>query len=456
MNAVAQLPIPPALANVETEAALCSAMLAVNEVIDPVADLVSADDFTDDFYRFLFTVILAEHCAGRGVSAVSIKGHFTPDSYPVLAELGRISAAPIGARDFALQIADLAKRRRLIEGLNGVIAEAQRLDTSASELVEAADTAMAELQEGRTGLKEISAADALKALVDSFGQAQEPGVTCGLTALDDALGPVKPSQLVIVAGRPGMGKTSCALSYALGAARKGHGVLFISLEMSEEELTARMAADLCFDGRTGIPFAAIESRRVTNEQARQVARATSDAEHLPFEIVDAGSLKIGTVNSLIRRYARKFAARKQRLELVVVDYLQLVYPDQREKDLYTRVTEVSKGLKAAAKSNRVGIMALAQLSRDVEKRGGDHRPKLADLRDSGQIEQDADGIMFLFRPEYYLLAEQPPETDPRYPEWQGKYEQLRFVLEFIVAKRRNRPTRATRGQFFGAFQAVRG
>jgi replicative DNA helicase len=219
--------------------------------------------------------------------------------------------------------------------------------------------------------------------------------------------------------------------------------------MSEEELAERMACDLCFDSELQIPYSAVTDRRITVEQGRQIARAADMVRDLPLVIVDKGGDTLGKLNALVRRHKRRFAARNNRLELVVVDYLQLVSPDAREKDLYTRVSEVSKGLKSLAKNHDVSVMALCQLSRKVEERK-DRRPQMSDLRDSGQIEQDADAILFLYAPEYYLLQEEPsPERDAALLEETGK-------LEFIVAKRRRGPGGLAYGKFYRSFQAVRG
>jgi replicative DNA helicase len=226
--------------------------------------------------------------------------------------------------------------------------------------------------------------------------------------------------------------------------------------MSARQLGQRAAADLCFDGHRGIYYGDIVDRRLTNEQAREVARAVSRVQQVPLQIIDAPRMTIGRLGTTVRRWKRRFAAKGMRLRLVVIDYLQLLQPDTREKDLYTRITEVSKGVKAVAKANDVAVIALAQLSRGVEQRGGDHRPNLGDLRDSGQIEQDADGVCFLYRAEYYLKKdERADEAHPKHEAWKAAMEAVKGQIEYIVAKRRERPECTTKGRFYGSFQAVR-
>ena len=252
-----------------------------------------------------------------------------------------------------------------------------------------------------------------------------------------------------------MGKTALALSYAIGAAQQGHGVLFVSLEMSSTELAARMVADLCFNGNDGVPYNAIRDGVLNDWQADKVCKARDTMHRLPFHVVDAGQLTVGRLNTLIRRHARKMAARGHKLELVIVDYLQLLSSDARGRSNYETVSEVSRGLKAAAKDHGVAVFALAQLSREVEKRP-DKRPQLSDLRDSGQIEQDADAVLFLLRPEYYHWQAEPEKDTSAWDKWEAELREMLGAIEFILAKRRNGVTGATFGSFYGTYQAVRG
>jgi replicative DNA helicase len=359
----------------------------------------------------------------------------------------------IGARDFADQIRELAQRRKLIDGLRGIIQGAQG-HTDVAELVAEAEDVLSDAADADHQAVQVTAAKAVSRVLEGF-QTRATGVSSGIPPIDSGLGQLLPKQLVIVAGRPSMGKSAVASSYGLGAASRGHGVLFISLEMSADELAERIAADFCFDSDVQVPYAAITAGHVTAEQGRQIARSIDKLESLPFEIADLSSASLSRLNSLVRRTARKFKARGKRLELVIVDYLQLVRPDHKGKDRYEDVSEVSRGLKSLAKANGVTVLALTQLSRKVEERA-DKRPLMADLRDSGQIEQDADSIMFLFREEYYLSQCEPPIGDPKHPAWEQRMAEAQGRIEFIVAKLKRGRTGTSVGKFFGAYQATRG
>lgn len=463
--------LPPPIAAVEAEAALLGAMMIENRLIDQIVERVRGEDFFEAAHGRIFDAIVREHNLGRIVTPITLKPYFDTDDAlsevgggKYLAQLTGSGAQVIGARDFAEQIAEAARRRTLLQRLTEIGTDTRNWDKSYLELVGQAEAAIAEAsREADDGTTEMSLAKAMGYALEDEDSVE--GVRCGIESIDNALGPISAQELVIIAGRPGMGKTIVGLSYALGVVRARDlsvepaevrdGVLFVSREMSAKQLGRRAAADLCFNGHSGINYGDIKSRNLTSEQARTVARAISRVSGLPIEIVDTPRMTVGRLNSTIRRAKRRMAAKGVTLRLVVVDYLQLLEPDQREKDLYTRVTEVSKGLKSAAKANDVALIALAQLSRDVEKRGGNRKPALSDLRDSGQIEQDADGVLFLYRRDYYLKEEEPAEHDPKYPAWKESYEKVQGQIEYIVAKRREQPVTVQRGRFWGAFQTVR-
>lgn len=451
----------PQVANVDAEAALLGAMMRERKIIDPVADRVTADDFAEALHGRIFTAILELHNHGKIANPITLKTLLADD--PGMQSVGGPSylvtimsasgVEVIGARDFADQVHDLAQRRKLIDGLREVVADAHRGDADVASLVSATEATLADALSKDEGSTQLSAADCVKRVLDGFNR-PENGLSSGIAPIDAGLGPLLPKQLCIVAGRPAMGKSAVASSYALGAAQRGHGVLFISLEMSAEELGERIAADLCFDSQLQVPYDAIVSGRVTEQQGLQIARAHDRLSQIPFVIVDTASCTIGKINALVRRHSRRMAAQGKKLELVIIDYLQLVRPDRPTDSRTHEITQVSIGLKAIAKEHGVAVMALAQLSRGVEARA-DKRPIMADLRESGQIEQDADSIMFLFRPEYYLQQSQPPAHDAKYAQWQTLMESERGKIEFIIAKRRRGRTGTSEGRFYGQFQAVR-
>jgi replicative DNA helicase len=451
---------PPQIANIEEEAALLGALLQHRNLIDPIADKLSEEDFAEPLHGRIYAAILKLHNEGKSANVVTVKPLLEDD--PGLAEvggpaylvqiMGRSGVEAIGARDFANDIRALAEKRRVLANLSQVIIEGRKAEVSPTQLVSDVEQAIAGLTERNDAATQLSAADAVRRVIEGLGK-RETGVTSGIEPIDSGIGSLLPKQLVIVAGRPSMGKSAVASSYALGAAMTGHGTLFVSLEMSAEELGERIAADLSFDSNVQVPYSAIVDGKVTPEQGRQIARAYDRLQDMPLSIVDIASCTVAKLNSLVRRHARRLAAKGKKLELVIVDYLQLVRPDQKTESRTHEITQVSIGLKAIAKEHGVAVMALAQLSRSVESRA-DKRPIMADLRESGQIEQDADAIMFLYRPEYYLKQSEPAEMDHR-AKWETMMDDARGKIEFIVAKRRRGCTGKTEGRFYGAFQAVR-
>lgn len=450
-----------AVQNVESEAAIIGALLMENKLIDRVADRLSADDFAEAMFGRIYSAIVNQAALGRVANPVTLKPYLDED--PALKELGGVgylarlteSGGSIVAIDTCVQqVIDMAKRRKLIDGLTNAAMLAASMDASNEDVVSAADAALSGMSDHGDGVVQVSAAKAFDEMLAAYDEPTH-GVTCGrISCIDEQMGPIRKHHLVIAGGRPGMGKTAFALSYSIGAAANGHGVLFVSLEMARGELMQRATADVCFDGRWGVPYDVIRDGRFRGPDDRESIRdAARFFRDLPFHIVDAGSLTIGRLNTIVRRYKRRLEAAGQKLELVVIDYLQLLRPDHRCSP-YEAVSEVSRGLKAIAKTYDVGVMALAQLSREVEKRE-DKRPQLSDLRDSGQIEQDADAVLFLFRKEYYLRKALPDQTDPNYTTLAAALEVVEGQIDLIVAKRRNGVEGTAHARFHGMFQCVR-
>jgi replicative DNA helicase len=362
----------------------------------------------------------------------------------------------------AEDVADLAARRRLIETLDETRGRVSRSDIGLVQLVDETDAALVAAVERRDTAAQPTMAEAMSAMLDRISTIQandgKVGVACGISDVDRLFGGFDAGQLFVLAGRPGMGKTAVACGIAKGVAQGGSGVLFVSLEMGSIELAQRVASDLCYSnhggGRVGIPFDSIVNATVDKYELRHLARATSEAASLPLTIVDAGSVTMPRLALSVRRHKRRFAAKGRELKLVVIDYMQLLQASKNAKSAYEQVSEISKGLKALAKDAQINILALAQLNRGVEQRE-DKRPVLSDLRDSGQIEQDADAVMFLYREEYYLSAKKPrKELDM--PVWHDAMNQVRDRIEFILAKRRNGRTGHSIGYYFSEYQAVRG
>lgn len=445
------------IANVEAEVALIASMLCSPSCIDVAADRVRAEDFSDQFIGHVFSLILSEHGQGRACNPVTIRPRL--EGQPAFHDLGGMawladltaeSSSILGVRSFAEDIADAAKRRRLVDGLVSVTTNAYDLDCPVDELCAAADQAITDARQSDEG-GEHSAADCFDRILSSLDKPLS-GVTCDIIpSLDNVLGPIRPGHLVYGGGRPGMGKTAAAASYALGAAQKGYGVLFVSLEMGADELAERMAADMCFADR--VSYSAIRDKELAPGQRQAVRNARDKIAKMPLHIVDKAGLTFSQLRALARRWKRRFEARGQSLDLIIVDYLQLLRSDTKMEP-YQRVSEASITLKEVAKQNGCGVFALAQLSRSVEQRA-DKRPQLADLRDSGQIEQDADAVVFFYRDEYYLRLSKPSSYDEQ-QKWDQALRACLGKIEFICAKRRNGETGSSMGDFFYHYQAVRG
>lgn len=439
MQTPSDLP-PETMINVEAEAVLLGAMMMDPALIDRLADRVQPQDFAISFHGRLFETIVREFALGRGTSPVAIKGQFDGD--PELEQLGgpsylaRLTGNPISmiadVLDLSRQIADLSDRRRVRTGLMEAVEACSDLGTSLPEISSLADAALAGRAE--SSLVEADAAECVDAWLAEL-DADVVGTRCHIIPnVDELLGQIRPKSLNIVAGRPGMGKTAFACSYARGAASHGHGTLFVSLEMSKEELTGRMIADSLFDHESArIPYAVLQRRHLNNTDRQRVAEAGSFLSRIPLTVVDAGTLNVGRLDMLVRRHKRRMAARGHSLDLVIVDYLQLLHPDTKMKSAYEATSEVSKRLKAIAKDQDVAIMALAQLSRSVEQRQ-DKRPQLSDLRDSGQIEQDADVVLFVYREDYH-----------------NKETANTGTAEIIIAKQRSGPTGKVKTAFLGKY-----
>ncbi len=457
----AHISVPEAPRNVEAEMQIIGALMQDNSKIDYCADRIRSADFYEPIHGDLFDLIISEHSQGRPVNPITLKSYIGEwegltqlGGVKYLLDLSQEQTALIGFTGFVDQVTDLSRRRKMFDGLNRASAMATDLEQPLESVITTADGAVSG-HDAQDGVEQLSGLQAFDAMLESHKNPSY-GVKSGhIGALDDVLGVVRPKELIIMAARPGMGKTACALSYALGAAQGGYGVLFVSLEMSATELAGRMAADLCFGGNQSVPYNNVKNGTLNSAQKITMAKARSTIAGLPLRIVDAGKLTTGRLSMLIMRTKRRLEAQGQTLDLVVVDYLQLLTPDQRTSGMYEKISEVSMALKAAAKMHNVGMIALAQLSREVEKRDG-KRPQLSDLRDSGQIEQDADGVLFLLRNEYYIRLEMSDENSPNYAKAEKALEEHKNKIEFIVSKRRNGVTGSKMGQFYGTYQAVRG
>ena len=445
----------------EAEQALIGALLYDNEVYHRVSGIVQAKHFYNPIHLRIFESIssLIEH--GKLADAIVLKNRFSQDE--TLVDIGGVEYlallldnAPPGtaAPEYAKLVFDLAMRRELIRLGDEIKTEATNPDSEedAQAQITKAESQLYNLAEiGGTQSGFVTFESALIKSIEMASAAYSrdghlSGTATGLTDLDRQLGGMHRSDLIILAGRPSMGKSALAANIAFHMAKKfkrerddngiektveGGVVGFFSLEMSSEQLATRLLAE-----HSGVPSHKIRRGDITAEQYEHIRDSADEISRLPLHLDDTGGLSIGALSARARRLKRMVG-----LDMVVVDYLQLLTGGAGMNNQTNRVQEVSmitQGLKALAKELDIPVLALAQLSRQVEQRD-DKRPQLSDLRESGSIEQDADVVMFVFREEYYVARSEPTEGTEEHLKWQEEMENLHGKAEIIVGKQRHGP-----------------
>lgn len=455
------------LQNVEGELALLGALMIDNRLVDQVADKIGPEDFFEPVAGRIYSAILGEVSSGRAANPVILRPFFENDAGMeklggpgFLAALTGSGVGLIAARQFAEQIAELAKRRRLYDALgeiqaNWLSALEKPIEVLGAEIDEAVSTALIRTSTTRS-LSLVTAFDqSLKRIDDEAAGIAVPGIQlAGFNDWNKLTGNMRRGETIILGGRPGMGKTATALRAALCASAGGYGTLFISLEMVIDELVRRAIADVVFQYGQNPTYEQIREARLNPFDRRKVQDARDRIAEWPLELTDPSSLKIGQLAMMVRRYQRKMQARGKTLDVVFIDYLGLVKPDKESGNRTQDIGLISRTIKSVAKECGVAIVLLAQLNRKVEERE-DKRPQLQDLRDAGDIEQDADTVLFVYREEYYLRKSEPPESDKRHAAWQVSLDAARDRLELIAAKRRGGREGRRNCHFFGAHQAVR-
>jgi replicative DNA helicase len=460
----ALLRIPPY--NTEAEQALLGAILVNNDAWDRVSDFLKTEHFVEEIHRRIYEIAGSLIRAGKLASPITLKtflgehdlGGINVQQY--LARLAAEATTIINAKDYGRAIHDLAIRRELIQIGEDVVNVAYDapVDSSPRDQIEEAEKRLYQIAEGGQyggGFQKFS--DALKIAVDMAARAYErdghlSGVSTGLDDLDHKLGGLQASDLVIIAGRPGMGKTALATNIAFNIARAYRGQLrpdgttetldggtvgFFSLEMSSEQLATRIIAE-----QSGVPSYKIRRGDITENEFHQVSQAMIAMQSIPFYIDQTGGISIAQLTARARRLKRQ-----RGLDVLVVDYLQLLSGSKsRQENRVQELTEITTGLKALAKELNVPILGLSQLSRQVEQRD-DKRPQLSDLRESGSIEQDADVVMFVYREEYYLKNKEPRPGTDEHIEWMGQMERAHGRAEVIIGKQRHGPTGMVELQF---------
>jgi len=465
-DAGAGLRTPPH--NAEAEMALLGAVLSNNRAYEKVSEYLKAEHFVDPRHQRIFAACARLIERGQLANSITLKAFFEQDKAldeiggtKYLARLEASAISIINAGEYGRTIHDLALRRELIELGSEMVNRAFEvtIDETAVQQIEEAERNLYEL--ATTGEFEggfVPLADAMTEAIHSAEAAFKrsshvTGVTTGLIDLDRKLGGLHPSDLVILAGRPSMGKTALATNIAFNAAAayreesdeegrsrvaEGAKVAFFSLEMSAEQLANRILAE-----QTGISSDRIRRGEVSRDDFPRFLEAVERLQHLNLFIDDTPALSVPQLRTRARRLKRQHG-----LGLVVIDYLQLLHPGgvTRNDNRVQEVSEITRGLKALAKELDLPVLALSQLSRAVEQRE-DKRPQLADLRESGSIEQDADVVMFIFREEYYHERSEPKpradEADDRFEQrhrrWQEHGEKIHNVADVNIAKQRHGP-----------------
>jgi replicative DNA helicase len=456
--------------NVEAEAALLGALMIDNRLAEDVQLKLRGEHFFEPVHARIYEQVLRLIDRNMIASPVTLRPLFEADegmkelggpSY--LAQLTGSSASVIGARDFAQQIYELALLRALIgvgrEMVEKAIDTSEDVDPKAQ--IEQAESALYRVAEEGGGEGTVkSFAEATRLAVQMAEKALNTGgglsgVTTGLETLNAKTGGLHHSDLVILAGRPGMGKTALATNIAFNAAQRfvrdtvedglapeksaGAGVAFFSLEMSADQLATRILAE-----QSGISSENLRMGKISQQDFRNLARAAADLEGLPLYIDDTPGLTIAALRTRARRLKRQ-----RGIGMVVVDYLQLLQGSGKsggDQNRVQEISEISRGLKTLAKELSVPVIALSQLSRAVEQRE-DKRPQLSDLRESGSIEQDADMVWFVYREEYYLSAKQPSDDHADFPKWQEEMNRAYGLAELIVAKQRHGSTGKVKMKF---------
>src|SRR5579885_2237652 len=447
--------------NIEAEQALLGAILVNNEAFYRVSDFLEPKHFFEPIHQKIYEVTASIIRAGKVATPVTLKTFLPPDAdvagmpAPVyLARLAAEATTVINAADYGRTIYDLSTRRDLIrigEDMVNLAYEAP-VDFSPQVQIDDAERRLYELAEtGRYDGGFMKFSDALKDAVDLASKAYQrdghlSGLATGLTDLDLLMGGLQKSDLVIIAGRPAMGKTALATNIAYNIAVDYRGqprpdgsietvsggiVGFFSLEMSAEQLATRILSE-----QTEIPSSKIRRGDISEEDFSKLAAAAQTMQSIPLFIDDTGGISIAQLTARARRLKRQ-----RGLDLMVVDYLQLLTGSSRraQEGRVQEVTEITTGLKALAKELDIPILALSQLSRQVESRD-DKRPQLADLRESGSIEQDADVVLFVFREEYYLKNREPREGSEEWFKCETEMKAAENRAELIIGKQRHGPT----------------
>lgn len=431
--------------NVEIERALLALIVADNTVLDRLG-VLSEEDFFDDVNRQIFEAARALRSDGRAINLITLKSDLYAlrfaDGRDLVAYLKGVSLAgemPDGEAA-AIMIRDLATRRLIQQTADAMTEMATNykvpIPAILSEAVRSLDDIAARTRPA--GQTTWSMGEATNAVLSQLSSGQLPEmVESGLTDLDKMTGCLRRGQYGILAGRPSMGKSALAVCYALGAARKGNGVLFFSLEMSAGQIATRAITEIAYRSDMRVAYSEAMNGGMAPDQVERLTRRAMPLQELPIVIDEQGGLTVSEIAVRTRRHAMELSKQGKRLDLIVVDHIGKITPSNRYRgNKVQEVGEISNGLFQIGKSERVAVLALSQLNRNVETRDN-KRPSLSDLRESGNLEQDADMVMFAYRPAYYLERAKEDESTDTELKRIALLEKCGSLLEVGIAKNRN-------------------
>ncbi len=434
--------------NIEAEQAVIGSILVSNDIFDEINTIISSINFYDPMHQKIFDAMESLIYKGMLANPITLKNYFEDEKDDLnvpeyLVKITKFSTSVRQAIEYSKIIYDMFVRRELIKISEQTIdsAKLNDLDTNGQTIIESSERLLFDLAEkGSFNSSLVKFDEAMKQTIEMASAAYKNeegivGVPTGLRDLDDKLGGLHQSDLIIIAGRPSMGKTSLATNIAFNAAKKlqeggkKSSIAFFSLEMSSEQLSTRIISE-----QARISSNDIRRGRISDDQFDKFLETSKNISELPLYIDETPAISIAALSNRARRIKRLFG-----LDMIVVDYIQLMRGTTFNKDgRVQEISQITQGLKAIAKELSVPVVALSQLSRQVEQRD-DHKPQLADLRESGSIEQDADVVMFVYREGYYLQRKEPREATVEHAEWQAKMNEVAHLAQIIIGKQRHGP-----------------
>ena len=449
--------------NIEAEQAVIGSILISNDIYDEISPILDAQKFFDPIHVKIFTTMEILISKGLLANPITLKNHFENNEglkelggHDYLIKITKLATSIKQAVDYANIVHEMHLRRELIKISESVLYQASsntEIETSGEEMIQNTEKSLFDLAErGHFNRSFIKFDRALKQTIEMAESAHKNeggivGVPTGLTDLDSRLGGMHKQDLIIIAGRPSMGKTALATNIAFHAAKNiekkesKSTVAFFSLEMSSEQLSTRILSE-----QSRIRSNDIRRGKVTEHEFEKFIEASKNISDLPLYIDETPAITIAAISNRSRRIKRLFG-----LELIVVDYIQLMRSiGKKEYNRVQEISEITQGLKALAKELDVPVLALSQLSRQVEQRDN-KKPQLSDLRESGSIEQDADVVMFIYREAYYLESKEPTLGSVEHAEWQQKMDEVSRLAEIIIGKQRHGPTGNVKVEFEGMY-----